>query len=60
VRQAQANTSLLILLAIEVVTDKISDYLCESINGVTESVNVDFLGTIVSWQDVTVQDEFNC
>ena len=29
----------------EVVTDLISDYLCESINGVTENINVAFLGT---------------
>eukprot|EP00434_Breviolum_minutum_P028377 symbB.v1.2.025105.t1/scaffold2405.1/size80018/5 len=39
--------SVLMMVVITVVTDKISDYLCESINGVTESVNVDFLGTIL-------------
>ena len=33
----------------EVVTDLISDYLCESINGVTENINVAFLGTIDAW-----------
>ena len=30
----------------EVITDIVSDYLCESINGVTGAMNVDFLGTI--------------
>jgi len=39
--------SVLMMVVITVVTDKISDYLCESISGVTESVNVDFLGTIL-------------
>ena len=31
------------------VTDLISDFLCESIGGVTEDINVAFLGTIDAW-----------
>ena len=38
-----------ILMFLEVITDIVSDYLCESINGVTAAMNVDFLGTIVPW-----------
>ena len=33
----------------QVVTDLISDFLCESIGGVTEDINVAFLGTIDAW-----------
>ncbi|CAJ1423664.1 unnamed protein product [Effrenium voratum] len=39
--------SILMMVVITVITDKISDYLCESIHGVTGSVNLDFLGTIL-------------
>eukprot|EP00913_Durusdinium_trenchii_P002824 g2615.t1 len=35
------------MIVITGITDLISDYLCESINGVTENINVDFLGTIL-------------
>ncbi|CAK8995477.1 Vacuolar cation/proton exchanger 5 (Ca(2+)/H(+) antiporter CAX5) (Ca(2+)/H(+) exchanger 5) (Protein CATION EXCHANGER 5) [Durusdinium trenchii] len=39
--------SLTMMIVITGITDLISDYLCESINGVTENINVDFLGTIL-------------
>lgn len=39
--------SVSMMIVVTVVTDLISDYLCESINGVTENINVAFLGTIL-------------
>ncbi|CAE7807916.1 CAX5 [Symbiodinium sp. CCMP2456] len=39
--------SLTMMVVVTVITDIVSDYLCDSINGVTAAMNVDFLGTIV-------------
>mmetsp|Transcript_1055 Transcript_1055/g.1860 ORF Transcript_1055/g.1860 Transcript_1055/m.1860 type:complete len:446 (-) Transcript_1055:94-1431(-) len=39
--------SISMMIVVTVVTDLISDFLCESIGGVTEDINVAFLGTIL-------------